>query len=220
MAQQQKFRSALNGFNREDVVRYIEYINAKHTAQINQLTSEAEFLRTRQEADSAAAEQLAEARAQCEELEKRCFELEDLLTAQNTASDRQAELEARCADLEQQLSALTAEKAQLERERDTALRQQNSLQCRVEQELEAYRRAERTERLARERAEQMYRQVNGVISDATVKVDAAAEQLGDMTDKVMSQLQQLQCAISGSKQALRDAAATLYTIRPEGTEEN
>ena len=57
MAQQQKFRSALNGFNREDVVRYIEFINAKHTAQINQLTSEAEFLRTRQEADAAAAEE-------------------------------------------------------------------------------------------------------------------------------------------------------------------
>ena len=46
MAAPKNFRSAFNGFNREDVVRYLEYINAKHTAEINQLTGEADYLRT------------------------------------------------------------------------------------------------------------------------------------------------------------------------------
>ena len=45
MAAAQNFRSAFNGFNREDVVHYLEYLNAKHTNQINQLTAENEALR-------------------------------------------------------------------------------------------------------------------------------------------------------------------------------
>ena len=36
----QNFRSALGGFNREDVVRYIEYINNKHNSQIEQLNTQ------------------------------------------------------------------------------------------------------------------------------------------------------------------------------------
>ena len=40
MAEFQKFRSSLGGFNREDVVHYIEYINNKHAAQLNQLKNE------------------------------------------------------------------------------------------------------------------------------------------------------------------------------------
>ena len=45
MSAPQNFRSAFNGFHREDVVRYLEYINNKHLAQVNQLTSELEGLR-------------------------------------------------------------------------------------------------------------------------------------------------------------------------------
>ena len=40
MAASQNFRSAFNGFNREDVVHYLEYLNTKHTNQVNQLTAE------------------------------------------------------------------------------------------------------------------------------------------------------------------------------------
>ena len=47
MAASQNFRSAFNGFNREDVAHYLEYINTKHTNQINQLTAENEELRSR-----------------------------------------------------------------------------------------------------------------------------------------------------------------------------
>ena len=40
MAAPQNFRSALNGFNREDVVHYLEYINTKYQNQIDQLIAE------------------------------------------------------------------------------------------------------------------------------------------------------------------------------------
>ena len=171
----QNFRSAFNGFNREDVVRYLEYINAKHTAEVNQLTTEAEYLRARLE----------------------------------TAEPQQdvSALEAERDELRAQVEELTARIAELEASAGTTV-------TNMGQELEAYRRAERTERQARERAELVYHQINGVLSDATVKVDGIAAQISGMADQVTEQLNQLQTAVDNSKQALKDAASTLYAIRP------
>ena len=195
---QMNFRSAFNGFNREDVVHYIEYINSKHNAELNQLNSELDYLRTNQ--PETAAEPVSQVAAD-----------EDTL-AQQAARIR--ELFDRCKELELEVENLKAENAKLTTQLDDSKLQQNSYQSRVEDELEAYRRAERTERFARERAENLYRQANGVLADATVKVDDAAKEVSQMTDQVITQLAQLQDTISGSKQALRDAAATMYTIRP------
>lgn len=62
MAESRNFRSALNGFNREDVVRYIESLNAQHTTLVNQLNSEKQSLvdelnvcRAKQTADAVSA---------------------------------------------------------------------------------------------------------------------------------------------------------------------
>ena len=55
MSEPQNFRSAFNGFNRDDVVKYLEYINSRHHAQINQLTGENDYLRQQLEAAQAAA---------------------------------------------------------------------------------------------------------------------------------------------------------------------
>ena len=176
----QNFRTAFNGFRREDVVRYLEYINAKHTAEINQLTSEADYLRSRLEnAEPAQNENISELEAE-----------RDALKAQLE------EMTARCAELEAKL----AEKPETVHT--------------TEDELEAYRRAERTERLAKERAELVFHQINGVLAEATAKVDGVASEVGGMADQVMSQLTQLQVAVGNSKKALKDAAATMYAIRP------
>ena len=40
MAGMQNFRSAFHGFNREDVVSYIEYMNHQHNAQVTQLNTQ------------------------------------------------------------------------------------------------------------------------------------------------------------------------------------
>ena len=40
MATIQHFRTALGGFNRQDVVNYIEYLNNQHNSQIQQLNTQ------------------------------------------------------------------------------------------------------------------------------------------------------------------------------------
>lgn len=214
MSNKKTFRTALNGFNREDVVHYIEYINAQHTAQVNQLTSEVEFLRNRlADAAQAPAEESV-----VETAEAGSPELEAILEEKRQLEAQVQALLEEKAHLEEDLQAALAEKYQAVLDRDAAMAKQVTAQSRMEEELEAYRRAERAERLAKERAEKVYHQVNGVLADATVKVDEAAAKIGELTDQVMDQLGQLQAAVSGSKQALQDAADTMYALRP--TEEH
>ncbi len=211
MSMPQNFRSAFNGFNREDVVHFIEYLNAKHAAELAQVNAELELLRSQAEANQEAprlAEELAEARdafqelqAQLEGKDQELAKLREQVANLQRDLDnighlqaREAQLEARCAELERQLEACHST---------------------PDRELEAYRRAERTERIARERAEQVYRQANGALADATARVDETYIQIGSLTEQVSLQLAQLQEAVTGSRQALADAAATLYSIRPD-----
>ena len=179
MSAPMNFRSALNGYNREDVIRFIEYINARHSTEINQLKAE--------------------------------LDMERSMPKASPAEDRSEELAAALAEIE----ALKAEIARLQEHRNEAA-PAPAASSGTALELEAYRRAERTERIARERAEQVYHQVNGVLADAAVKVDEAYTRIDDLTQQVSTQLNQLQEAVTGSRQALSDAAATLYTIRPTG----
>ena len=127
MASPQNFRSAFNGFNREDVVHYLEYINAKHTNQVNQLTAENQELRAQLDQRPSEDQQ-----ALIESLQAQCAEL----TAQLE------EAQARCAELEQQAE-----------ETGEVVVQEEALSPSASDELEAYRRAERIEREAKERAE-------------------------------------------------------------------
>jgi len=189
MTAPQNFRSAFNGFNREDVVHYLEYINAKHSAQVNQLTAENEELRA----------QL------------------------NDQPDRNLveELEEKCADLQSQLEQALARcqelTVQLEKKEEVVVVETVAAPApapSVSEELETYRRAERIEREARERAELVYFQANGVLTEASAKVDSISADITDMADQVMSQLTQLQMSVSRSKQALQDASSIMNTIRP------
>lgn len=185
---QQTFRSALNGFHREDVVRYIEFLNAQHAAEITQLNSELAFLRSKAEQEVPAPTEAA------------CTDNSELIEQQ---AARIRELFDRCKEQEQEIEKL---KADLE---------QAAGKPSVEEELETYRRAERIERMARERAEQMYNQANAVLADAAVKADETAALIAQMSDNVMGQLNELQAAVAGSSQSLRDTAAALYSIRPD-----
>jgi len=295
MPEHQNFRTALAGFNREDVVRYIEYLNTAHAAEIAQLNSELEYLRSRvqeipeaeiaaepaeqdegildtfpkvgeqvaqvrelldswkqnsnfQEALMAAADTLkAEAEENGEELEQlkeslseREEEIEALkveMEEKNTeievlkadADSKNAEIEALKTELEEKSAqirdlqaAAEAKHAQL-LSRNSEIEQLRSCQAAnaglMEKELETYRRAERVERKARERAELVYHRVNGTLSDATVKVEDAAKLIGEMTERVTAQLKELQTAVTGSKAALYDAAETMVALRPEPEED-
>lgn len=186
MATTQTFRSALNGFNREDVVRYLEYLNTKHQNQVNQLTGELESLRSRLEELQACPRQDPQLE---EELEAVTRE-RDALRAQVEELQAQSQTEG---PEETESSGLTGIAAQ---------------------ELEAYRRAERIERTAREKAELVYHQASGVLNEATAKIDGITDDITTKADEVMAQLTQLQMAVSSSKQALQEAASLMNTIRP------
>lgn len=188
MAECQNFRSAFNGFNREDVVHYIEYMNNKHNAQINQLKSEMQAMQSELSQLRLAPTQGCELSQQLEEAQ------------------------TKCAALEQELAEVRAQLAQTLTHQETAV-------SRTEEELEAYRRAERAERLAQERAARLSAQANGILADATVKVEEASTQMAGAADQVIAQMRQLQAAIIGSKSSLQEAAAALYALQPDSSEE-
>ena len=166
MAANQHFRTAFRGFNREDVVHYIEYLNNHYTRQLDDLSVQ---LQAAQAASAAASNADLEAKLQ-------------------EALDRCAQLEAQLA--EQKTSEPVA------------------VHSPTEEELEAYRRAERTERQARERAEQIYTQANAILAEVTTKAETASAQVASAVDQVTTTLQ-------GTKTAFEDAVAALYAIRPE-----
>ena len=192
MAAKVNFRSALSGFNREDVVHYIEYINSKHSAQVNQLEGQAQELQSKLDALEGSA-------AQAEDLKAR---LEEALARQAALEEENARLTAEKDQALAQVEAIKAEQA------ENAARQLESL------ELDAYRRAEQTERQAKIRAEQIFQQATGILAQATTQVDNAAMQYRQVAEAVTEQLAQLQLAVDSSKNALLNAATTMYAIRP------
>ena len=88
MAPVQRFRSALNGFNREDVVHYIEYLNNFYNSQIQQLNTQLQ--NTAAKPDDT---ELQDLRAQLDAALEKCAQLEAKLAA-GDASHTEAELEA------------------------------------------------------------------------------------------------------------------------------
>lgn len=131
---------------------------------------------------------------------------------------------------------LTVDTAALEEvtaQRDEALAQVAELQARLETagenekatttlaeaELEAYRRAERMERIAKERADEIYRKATATLADATAQLEGALGQVDNIVDAVNDQLNQLHAAAEDGRAALKDAVDTMYAIRPEAAEE-
>jgi len=111
MAKAHSFRSAFNGFNREDVVHYIEYINNRHNDQINQLNSEKQALlaelnslREKIPTEDLSAK-LAALEEECEALRARCAELESAAptaegNSQRTISEEELEAYRRAERME------------------------------------------------------------------------------------------------------------------------
>lgn len=190
----QNFRSAFRGFNRDDVVHYLEYLNNKHKTEMNQLLSERDSLRS----DLEAASHQPQATVTTDEgLAAKCAELTQQLEQLRSIN---AQLEARCAELEN---------------KQTPVQAPVMFAAQPDQELEAYRRAERVERTAKERADQVSRQTDSLLASAAAQVDSLTEQMAQAADQFSQQLEQLQQTAANSTAALRDASATLYRLRNE-----
>ena len=190
MAAFQNFRSAFNGFNREDVVQYIEYTNNKHASQLNQLKTELQ-------AAQAELKEVAEASARQEEL---AAQLEEVLAAKAAA---EAELEA----LRQELDSLRNTAPAAAAADPTA------------DELAAYRRAERAERVAVERVTQMYQQANGALAEAALRAEDVSNQVTELTDRISGDVAQLKSVLTQGQAAMKSVSSSLYTIRPLSMDE-
>ena len=208
MAEQQLFRTAFNGFNRDDVVQYIEELNARHAAEVNQLNADLQYLQEKLDAlESACPDRDVPMMGEPVNVDSGLV---------NKLETKLAEAEAAARTAKSQLEDQKAENLRLQVLLDAALARQNEANNTVE--LDTYRRAERVERDARNRAREVSDKANAALSDATNKVDETAIQISELTEAAMQQLRQLQLAISGSKQILRDTATVLYSIRPEDEE--
>ena len=211
---EQNFRTAFNGFNREDVVQYIEEMNAKHAAEISQLNSDMQYLQEKLTQYEDLAEEGGEDTNP--ELEQR---VEDQANALVEQSDRIAELEHQLAEAQEAAQAAEALLEETEAQLQAALAHNQEVQIQQDAELAAYRRAEQVERQAKIRAQQINNQVNDAMAAAASKVDEAAAQIAVMTETAMQQLKQLQLAVTGSKQVLEDTAAAMAAVCPAAEEE-
>lgn len=158
MAAIHRFRSAFNGFKREDVVHYIEYLNNQHSSQIEQLNTQLQ--------NAIPQQEVAALQAQLDAALEKC-----------------AQLEARLAER----PSVVAEKP-----------------APADFELETYRRAERTERLARERAQQIYAKADSVLLETIHEAEAATENINAIAKQIAS-----------TKQTFQEAVESLQAIRPK-----
>ena len=171
MADIQNFRKSFRGFNRKDVVDYIEYLNNTHKSQVEQLNNQLSAALSRP-TDSELQTRLEEAEARIQELEKA--------------------LEGN--EIPEEGSSCT------------------------QQELEAYRRAEKVERQANERAKFIYEKAHEVLCDATSQAESASAYIGAVADQVTQQLKDYQQSVQATKETFQQAVATLHAISPEPEE--
>ena len=174
MSDIQKFRKAVNGFNRHDVVTYIEYLNNKHRSEINQLQNQLQAA-TRPVEDAGIREENQALKLEIDQLKAQLAE------AQQPVTEAVTPVGPSC----------------------------------TEQELEAYRRAERAERLAMERARATSQQAKGILADATAQIQISATQLEEAAKNMATQMEVYKNAVLSAGNILTDTAASLGTVCPE-----
>ena len=140
MAQLHHFRSALSGFNRQDVVNYIEYLNNQHNIEIQRLKSQLQ-LAEEKKADPDLQAQLDAALARCAELEQQiaakgdlanCTELE--LEAYRRAEKAERQAQTRAHQIYEQANAALADataKAEVAAQRINAITDEAVAQLKV-----------------------------------------------------------------------------------------
>lgn len=101
MAVNQHFRTAFRGFNREDVVHYIEYLNNHYTRQLEDLSAQLQAAQAAPTADTELLERLQAAEERCAQLEAQLAEIEAPVAAP-TATEEELEAYRRAERTERQ----------------------------------------------------------------------------------------------------------------------
>lgn len=187
MADFSKFRSSLGGFHRGDVATYIETLCRTHGAELKERDGRIESL-------TAA---LAEAQGQREEA-----------IAQAEALRRQVE------ELETQLEAATAPPPEEEEALSEDAADETEVPDYPTLELEAYRRAEATERLASQRAQQLKRELVDFLENTTARYQQTGEDIAALAEDLKRGLLRLEENLSELDLLFNETTEQLETITP------
>lgn len=159
------FRAALHGFNRTDVINYLSELTAAHAKQLEE--KDAELLAAQEET----------ARVKQELMCLRMLIGSEPEESEEPEPETEAEPEAAPQPEPEQLP---------EPDADVPV---------VEQELEAYRRAERCEREARARAGKIYGEACDVVEKAKTQLAEQESQLTEMNDALSGDISALQAVM-------------------------
>lgn len=206
-----KFRTAVSGFNRTDVVNYIESTSIEHQKALRKLTDER---------DKLAAEN-ARLQVELAGLQKRLEQAQsdnDALSEQvNTLAQEGAELAEQLKKSEEARQELLArpvpqpaepeEPTPQPEEPETEAAPEEPVQepSLTEKELTAYRRAEQTERNAAVRARRIYAQLSNLCEDARTRYMDSGEEIAALAADLSTGLSRLQDAFAEVQVIFDDA---------------
>lgn len=206
-----KFRTAVSGFNRTDVVNYIESTSIEHQKALRKLTDER---------DKLAAEN-ARLQVELAGLQKRLEQAEadnDALSGQvNALAQEGSDLAEQLKKSEEARQELLirpapqpeepAEPAPQPEEPETEAAPEEPAQepSLTEKELTAYRRAEQTERNAAVRARRIYAQLSNLCEDARTRYMDSGEEIAALAADLSTGLSRLQDAFAEVQVIFDDA---------------
>lgn len=190
MAASMNFRNALNGFNRTDVVQFIQ----------NQTTEHEKEMRILREENARLQEALDAARTEAEEAKSALASMisvsadakDDTVFEDDTASEEDAPV----AELDAPIPPAATVVA-------PAPSDYNEL------ELAAYRRAEMTERMARERAAASANRMKSVFAQADEKLSLTSQDMITMIDTFRSDFEKMQQLLVTARGIVNESSAGL-----------
>lgn len=198
MTDTMKFRTAINGFHRGDVVAFIESMATEHQEALRQLRREQEQLQSERDALKAelAAAQKAAADANAA-LEDAALELTVLKEQDEALQEQIISLSEQGAELE---LARQAAQSELEQTRQALSEQQSDTQEPAQtlesMELSAYRRAEAAERSAMLRAGRLSERVGELCETARTRLADSGDEISALTSDLHDSLSRLQEAFA------------------------
>lgn len=190
MAASMNFRNALNGFNRTDVVQFIQ----------NQTTEHEKEMRILREENARLQEALDAARTEAEEAKSALASMISVSSDSDNEfapeADTDFDEEAPAAELDAPIPPAATVVA-------TAPSDFNEL------ELAAYRRAEMTERMARERAAASANRMKSVFAQADEKLTLTSQDMTTMIDTFRSDFEKMQQLLVTAQGIVNESSAGL-----------
>lgn len=211
-----RFRNALHGFNRDDVVSYIENTAKQHEEELNQLREQNIRLHRQLDEANDTIARLQENEHVQQELETANLRVSELLQDNQELNERIRELE----DAVNSVSAVSEPPEVVTQDLTEPIPAISEVlpvevapsKDYTELELAAYRRAELAERVARERAADVYREVSAVFQHANSKMDGGRQDLEQMARTIQADVNQLMNVLSGIRSAYDEAEVSFNAV--------